>query len=81
MEVTRTCPKCGELNSTNSETLDTNRDSGVEVWGECWSCHANFRLTKPGEGGEGEDAAAVSTPMASPYLFHMWRPVDQGTGH
>ncbi len=75
MEVTRTCPKCRELNAINEDALDTNRDSGVEMWGECWKCREHFRLNKPGEGGEGDAVAAVSTPIASPYLFHMWRPV------
>jgi len=75
MDITRTCPKCGELNATDGIALDTNRDTGVELWGECWNCHDRFRLARPGEGGEGEEVAAASTPIASPYLFHMWRPV------
>ncbi len=75
MDVTRTCPKCGELNAIGSEALDSNRDVGVELWGECWSCHGHFQLMKPGEGGEGDEVAAVSTPIASPYVFHMWRPI------
>ena len=61
MDVTRVCPKCGELNAINEDALDTNRDSGVEIWGECWQCRGRFHLTKPGDGGEGDAAAAVST--------------------
>ena len=75
MDVTKTCPKCGELNGIAANVLDTNRDAGVELWGECWNCHGRFLLTRPGDGGVGDDAAAVSTPIASPYLFHMWRPM------
>ena len=76
MDVTRNCPNCKELNAIGGDVLDENRDVGVELWGECWSCQGRFRLTRPGDGGEGEDVVSASTPIASPYLFHMWRPIE-----
>ncbi|MDH3607225.1 MAG: hypothetical protein OER12_09555 [Acidimicrobiia bacterium] len=76
-ELTRTCPQCGSLNGVDAQEFDDNRDSGVELWGECFQCHGRFRLSRPGDGGHGTEPAGTSTPIASPYLFHMWDPLDR----
>lgn len=71
------CPGCGTENGADGVALAINADVGAEVWGQCWSCGADFGIAAPTRVSRptSDVLRSYRSPTVSPYAFPMWNPL------